>query len=77
MWDRLTPKMQVALVDGWNRNGERIQANEIRLPTREALRDRGIAWTADHDSDLTPLGVLVREVGTRTHEEVDDAADAA
>jgi hypothetical protein len=73
-WDDLSPTMQAALLEGWKPNGERIQSNTIRLPTREALADRRLLWSADHESDLTPLGVLVREAGTRTRAEVEDAA---
>jgi hypothetical protein len=73
-WDELSPTMQAALIEGWKETGERIPCNAIRLPTREALADRSILWSSLVDSDMTPLGVLVREAGTRTRVEVDDAA---
>jgi hypothetical protein len=74
VWDRLEPRMQAALREGWNEDGDRIVANAIRLPTREALVDRGIVKCTMNDSPLTHLGALVREAGTRATAEVEDAA---
>jgi hypothetical protein len=74
VWDRLEPRMQAALREGWTEDGDRIVANGIRLPTREALVDRGLVVCNMYDSPLTHLGALVREAGTRMTAEVDDAA---
>lgn len=73
-WDGLTPTMQAALLEGWAETGERINSNAVRLPTREALADRGIVRDSKHGAPLTPLGVLVREAGIRKPVEVSDAA---
>jgi hypothetical protein len=65
VWDGLSPTMKRSLVDCWYGDGRCRWTAHVR--TRAALWRRGLTEAQCH-SRLSPLGILVREAGTRTRE---------
>lgn len=63
IYARLSPTMRRSLTAGWYPDGSPRWA--IPGPTLDALEARGLA-PGDGARGLTPLGLLVREAGTRT-----------
>lgn len=66
IWERLTGPQKQALREGWSSTGALGYGRRPRLPTRIVLANLGLAESTPSHPRLTGLGVLVREVGTRS-----------
>lgn len=69
IWEALTPTMQSALIGSCRSRSSAYGwclVYGAAKPTRQALADRGLVVAGDVSDDLTPLGLMVREAGTRT-----------